>query len=174
MVVVRNTRSVTERRDIIMELQIEKLLKEKGIEYRLIKLSQNAYTVDDVVKYSKVDINSEEICKTIILRGKKTGKKIAIFLRGNDKLNFSEAKKVFGEEMMIASEEQVEEASGVKPGAVCPLLLKIELLVDKKVIDLEKVNCGSGNHLYGLEFNMKDLARGANYKIVDLAKVPAE
>lgn len=55
-----------------MDLQIEKLLKEKGVEYRLIKLSQKAYTVADVVKYSEGDINPEEICKTIILHGKRS------------------------------------------------------------------------------------------------------
>lgn len=155
-----------------MEIQIEKLLRERGIEYRLIKLSQNAYTVDDVVKYSEGDVKPEEICKTIILRGKKTGKKIAILLRGNDRVDFSETKKVLGEEMVIANEEQVKETANVEPGAVCPFLLHIELLVDKRVLILERINCGSGNHLYGLEFKIKDLAKGVDYKIVDLAKTP--
>lgn len=155
-----------------MELQIEKLLKEKGVEYRLIKLSQNAYTVNDVVKYSEGDVESEEICKTIILKGKKTGKNIAILLRGNDRLNFSEAKKNFVEEMTIANEEQVKEVAGVGPGAVCPLLLNTGLSVDKRVLNLERINCGSGNHLYGLEFRTKDLAKMVDYKIVDLAKIP--
>jgi prolyl-tRNA editing enzyme YbaK/EbsC (Cys-tRNA(Pro) deacylase) len=155
-----------------MGLRVEKLLKEKGIEYRLIKLSQNAYTVDDVIKYSKGDINPEEICKTIILSGKKSGKKRAIMLRGNNKVNFSEIKKVLGEEMTIASEEQVKDASGVEPGAVCPFLLNVILLVDNRVMDLERINCGSGDHLYGLEFRSKDLGKAIDYKIVDLAKIP--
>ncbi|MFH0905502.1 MAG: YbaK/EbsC family protein [bacterium] len=157
-----------------MELQVGKLLKEKEVEYKLIKLTQDAYTVDDVVKYSEGDVKSEEICKTIILRGKKTGKKVAILLRGNDKLNFSEAKKNLGEEMTIANEEQVKEIAGVEPGAVCPLLLNTELLVDKRVLDLERINCGSGNHLYGLEFKTEDLAKVIDYQIVDLAKIPAD
>lgn len=154
-----------------MELQVEKLLKEKKVEYRLIKLSQNAYTVDDVVKYSKGDINPIEICKTIILRGNKTGKKTAILLRGNDRVNFSEVKKIFGEEVTVANEGQVREAAGVEPGAVCPFLLNVTLLVDRRVMDLERINCGSGNHLYGLEFKSKDLTKVVDYKIVDLAKI---
>jgi len=157
----------------IMEPQVEKLLKEKRVEYRFIKLSQNAYTVDDVVKYSEEDINPDEICKTIILRGKKSGKNVAILLRGNDKVNFSEAKKIFGEEMTIANEEQVRVATGVRPGAVCPFLLNVALFVDKRVMNLERINCGSGNHLYGLEFKTKDLAKGMDYKTVDLARISA-
>jgi len=157
-----------------MELEVEKLLKEKGIWYRLVKLSQNAFTVDDVVKYSEGNINPEEICKTIILKGKKTGKKAAILLKGKDRLNFSLVKKIFGEEMTVANHEQVKEAAGIEPGAVCPFLLNVSLFVDKAVFNSEKINCGSGNHLYGVEFKAKDLAKGVSYKIVDLAKILME
>ncbi len=156
-----------------MELEIEKLLKDKQIEYRLIKLKQNAYTVDDVVEYSEGNINSEEICKTIALKGKKTGRMVAVLLRGNDRVNFSEAKILFGEEMTIADQEQVKEVAGVEPGAVCPFLLSVPLFVDRKVLDLKRINCGSGDHLYGLEFRTEDLARVMSYEIVNLAKIPA-
>lgn len=67
-----------------MELPVEKILKAKQVEYRLIKLSQPAFTVDDVVNYSQGMINPDDICKTIILRGKKSNRKTAILLRGND------------------------------------------------------------------------------------------
>ena len=155
-----------------MKLQAENLLKEKAVEYKLIKLSQNAHTVEEVVKYSeKENIRPEEICKTIILEGKKTRKKVAILLRGNDRLDFSEAKKVLGEKMAIANKKQVKEASNVEPGAVCPLLLNTELLVDKRVMDLERINCGSGDHLYGLEFKTEDLAKVADYQIVNLTQL---
>jgi len=153
-----------------MELKIEKVLKSRQIDYRLIKLSQNAYTVDDVVKYSGVDINQYEICKTIILRGKKSGKKIAVLLKGDDKVDFSGVKKLFGEEMTVANAEQVKEVAGVEPGAVCPFFLNVTLFVDKEVLTLEKIHCGSGDHLYGLEFEPKYLAKAIDYKVVDIVK----
>ena len=153
-----------------MEQDIEKLLEGKHIEYQLIKLTENAYTVDDVMRYSEGKVNADEICKTIILRGKKTGKKLAILLRGNDRVDFSAAKKLFGEEMTVANQEEVREAAGVEPGAVCPFLLKVPLFVDRKVLDLKRINCGSGDHLCGLEFETKDLAKGVNYDTVDLSR----
>lgn len=153
-----------------MELSVEKILKEKGIWYRLVKLNQKAYTVEDVVKYSNSEVELREICKTIILTGKKTGKKLAAFLRGTDRLDFSKAKQLFGEEMKIASNDEVKEAAGVEAGAVCPFLLSVPLYVDNKVIGLEKVNCGSGDHLHGLEFQVGDLGKVVNYKKVDLVK----
>lgn len=35
-----------------MQLAVEKILNENGIGYRLIKLTERAYTVDDVIKFS--------------------------------------------------------------------------------------------------------------------------
>lgn len=156
-----------------MELPVEKLLKEKGIEYRLIKLSQKARTVDDVAKDPEGEVRLDEICKTIILRGKKSGKNIAVLLRGTDMINFAEAEKVFGEGAALANKEQVKKAAGVEPGAVCPFLLNVELFVDKRVMEIKKMNCGSGDHLYGLEVHTRYLAKAAGYKIVDLAKISA-
>lgn len=153
-----------------MSLAVEKILKEKGIWHQVIALSDKAFTVDDVVKFSKRDINPDEICKTIILRGKKSGNKLAVFLRGNDRLDFSKVKKLCGEEMAIASAEEVKEASGVEPGAVCPFLLSVPLYVDSGVQALNNINCGSGDHLYGLEFKFKDMDKVVSYKIEDLAK----
>lgn len=154
-----------------MEIAVEKILKEKGIEYKLIRLSQKAYTVEDVILYSKGEVTPEEICKTIILKGKKTAKKYAVLLRGMDRVNFPAAKKVFREEMTIANSKEVKEAGGIEPGAVCPLLLNVPLYVDKRVLGLKRINCGSGDHLHELEFDLKDLSQAVNYLVVDLAKL---
>jgi prolyl-tRNA editing enzyme YbaK/EbsC (Cys-tRNA(Pro) deacylase) len=156
-----------------MELPVEKLLKEKGVEYRLIKLSQKARTVDDVAKDPEGEVRLDEICKTIILRGKKSGKNIAVLLRGTDRINFAEAEKIFGEKAALANKEQVKEAAGVEPGAVCPFLLNVELFVDRRVAEIKKMNCGSGDHSYGLEMRTSDLAKAADCKIADLADIPA-
>lgn len=153
-----------------MELPVEQVLAEKDIGYKLIRLSESAYTVADVMKFAAGEVRPEEVCKTIILRGRKSGKLVAVLLRGGDKLNFSALKKFFGEEMAIASPEEVKEASGVEPGAVCPALLNTELVVDRRVRELETINCGSGHHLFGLEFKLADLAKLVEYKVADLAK----
>jgi prolyl-tRNA editing enzyme YbaK/EbsC (Cys-tRNA(Pro) deacylase) len=156
-----------------MELPVEKLLKERGIGYKLIRLSQKARTVDDVAKDPEGGVKIDEICKTIILRGKKSEKNIAILLRGTDRINLAGTEKILGEKAALANKEQVKEASGVEPGAVCPFLLNVELFVDRRVMEIKKMNCGSGDHLYGLEIETKDLARAADYKTANLAKIPA-
>ncbi len=157
-----------------MELKIEQVLKSKGVDYRLLKLSQNAFTVDDIVKYSEGDVDVSGICKTIILKGKKTGKTIAVMLKGTDKVGFSKVKKLTGEEMGVATPDQVKEVANVEPGAVCPFLLNVDLLVDTEVMNLQKINCGSGDHLFGLEFKTEDLIKCVEYKVADVAKSPVQ
>lgn len=140
-------------------IEVEEVLKKKNVDFRLIELSQNAFTVDDVVNYSNGDVDPAEICKTIILRGKKSGDLKAIFVRGDDRIDFAKAKTIFGEAMEIADREGVLAAASVEPGAVCPFLLNVPLSVDKRVFSLEKINCGSGHHLYGLEFPASGLGK---------------
>jgi prolyl-tRNA editing enzyme YbaK/EbsC (Cys-tRNA(Pro) deacylase) len=109
------------------QLPIETVLQQAGISFRLVRLPENVFTVADVKNHLDGDLQVEEICKTIIIAGKKSGRAVAIFLRGDDKLDFKKAKQLCGEEMTIATAEQVKAASGVEPGAVCPFLLTVPL-----------------------------------------------
>jgi prolyl-tRNA editing enzyme YbaK/EbsC (Cys-tRNA(Pro) deacylase) len=60
--------------------------------------------------------------------------------------------------------------TGVEPGAVCPILLRVPLLVDRRALTKEMINFGSGHHLYGLEIDPRDLERLVEYRLVDIAK----
>lgn len=153
----------------IMDAPSEKILRERGISYKLIELTDRALTVPDVIKFSKGDINPDEICKTIIVKDRK-GDKYALFLLGADRIDFKKVRKILGD-VSIAKHNEVEEVAGVKPGAVCPILMDIPIYLDKRVLEREKVNFGSGNHLYGLEINVSELTDAMKYLVVDIAKI---
>jgi len=156
--------------DIVdMELASTRLMEDKGVDYRIIELTDRAVTVKDVVRYAKEEINLDEICKTIVLKDRK-GRMHAVFLRGGDRIDFGKLRSLMGK-ASVATPNEVEEATGVKPGAVCPLLLDIPLYVDERVFIKEKVNFGSGNHLYGIELSPKDLDKIIAFKVVDVIKV---
>ncbi len=152
-----------------MELKSTKILEEKGISYRLIKLSDKGISFEDVVKYAEDEVNPNEICKTIIVEDKK-GQKYAFFLKGDKKVDFSKAKEIIGSKISIVSYEDLVKETGTEPGAVCPFLLNLPLFVDKKVFELKKINFGSGDHLYGLEINSKDFKKVINFKEVDISQ----
>ena len=149
-----------------MRLPVEELLIEADIEYRIIELEARAISVDDVIEYSKEPINPDEICKTILVKRK--NQYHGLFLRGADQIDFKKLKTLIGKSS-IASRDEVKEVSGVDAGAVCPLLLDVPVIVDKRVLDLEKLNFGSGNHLYGVEINSGDLSRVLEYSVADFA-----
>ena len=150
-----------------MRLPVEDFLIETGIKYRIIELIERAISVDDVIEYSKEPINPDEICKTILIKQKK--QYYALFLRGADKINFKKLKDLIGKSS-IASRTEVKEITGVNPGAVCPLLLDVPVIVDSRVLGLDKLNFGSGNHLYGVEISSGDLPRVLEYKLADIAE----
>lgn len=150
-----------------MRLPVEDFLIEAGIMYRIIELKERAISVDDVIEYSKEPINPDEICKTILIKQKK--QYYALFLRGADKINFKKLKELIGK-ASIASRAEVMDTTGVEPGAVCPLLLDVPIIVDSRVLGLDKLNFGSGNHLYGVEISSGDLPRILEYKLADIAE----
>jgi len=149
-----------------MRLPVEELLIEADVEYRIIELEARAISVDDVIEYSKEPINPDEICKTILVKRK--NQYHGLFLRGADQIDFKKLKTLIGKSS-IASRNEVKKISGVDAGAVCPLLLDVPVIVDKRVLDLEKLNFGSGNHLYGVEIKSGDLSRVLEYSVADFA-----
>jgi prolyl-tRNA editing enzyme YbaK/EbsC (Cys-tRNA(Pro) deacylase) len=148
-------------------LECEKILKEKRISYRLIKLSNKGVSFEDVIKYAEDEINPGEICKTIIVKDKKEGK-YAFFLKGDEKIDFSKAKEIVGKKISIVTYDDLIKTTGTEPGAICPFLLDMPLFVDKRIFETEKINFGSGDHLYGLEINPNDLKKLVKFEIVNI------
>jgi prolyl-tRNA editing enzyme YbaK/EbsC (Cys-tRNA(Pro) deacylase) len=150
-----------------MRLPVQEVLDAKNIQYRIIELEERAISVADVIEYSKEPINPDEICKTIIVKHK--NQYYALFLRGADKIDFKKLKALIGKSS-IASKAEVLDVTGVEPGAVCPLLVDVPVLVDERVMLLERLNFGSGNHLYGVEIASCDLCSVLDCRLVDVAE----
>ena len=152
-----------------MESKAIEILRERKIHYRLINLSAKGVSFGDVVNYAKDEINPNEICKTVIVKDKK-GDKYAFLLKGDKRVDFSKAKDIIGSKISIVSYEDLIKETGTEPWAVCPFLLNMPLFVDKEVLELQKINFGSGDHLYGLEIDSNDLKKLVNFKEVSVAQ----
>jgi prolyl-tRNA editing enzyme YbaK/EbsC (Cys-tRNA(Pro) deacylase) len=144
-------------------------LRDKGVAFRLIELSQRAVSVEDVVRYSVSEIAVDEICKTILLKDP-DGEMHAALLPGSRRVDLKKVRGVVGVSVRIATFEEVKAATGVEPGAVCPILLRAPLLVDRRVLAKDRINFGSGHHLYGLEIDPRDLERVVEYRLADIAE----
>lgn len=142
--------------------EIEKFLKEKKIKFQVINLPGIAISVADVIRLSNGQVKPEEIVKTLIVKDK-SGNFIACLLKGGDRL-----KKEVMER--LATKEEILQIARVEIGAVCPILLRIPMLIDKKAAQQKRVNMGSGDHLKGLEMDFADLLRVlSDYKIEEIS-----
>lgn len=147
---------------------IIKKLEDKGIKYNLIRLKDKAMTVQDVIKFSDVKINPNEICKTLILKDRENNT-YAVVLIGNHRAGFNKIRKRFNcSELRMATPDEIRQETGLEIGAVCPLFLDLTMLIDRRVFSRKKVNFGSGDHLFGIEVNPKDIMKCTKSKISDI------
>ncbi|MBI4036599.1 YbaK/EbsC family protein [Candidatus Daviesbacteria bacterium] len=130
--------------------EIKKFLEENTVQFTVIELASIARSVEDVMKLSNGQVKSEEVIKTLIV--KKGGEFQGLVLRGDDRLknNFIDR---------FATKDEVLSIAGVEFGAVCPVLLGIPIIIDKKVMNLKRVNMGSGDLLKGIDLNLEDLLK---------------
>jgi prolyl-tRNA editing enzyme YbaK/EbsC (Cys-tRNA(Pro) deacylase) len=149
-------------------LEAERILVERGIPYRLIELTDRAMTAAEVARFSKGDFRLEEICKTVVMSDSE-GSLVAFFMVGTDRVDFLKAKAATGKKLSVANPSVVRARAG-EPGAVCPLTLSIPIIVDKRVLDLPRVNFGSGHHLHGIEMKTTDLLATIPHTVADVAQ----
>jgi len=142
-----------------MEFNVEELLARHGVAYCLIALDDRAVTTDDVVRLSNGTVAREEICKTLIVCGKNHGVCVGVLMRGTDRLDFKKIGKEIGEPARMASGDEIVQVSGTEIGAVCPWMLSVPLYIDEHVMQLPRINTGSGNHEYGIEFAPAELLK---------------
>ncbi|MFH1896509.1 MAG: YbaK/EbsC family protein [bacterium] len=74
----------------------------------------------------------------------------AIILKGADRIEQKALKKLVGKWNIVAP-EVLEKQFGFLPGCVCPLDLdNVDFLVDRAVLELERLNMGSGDIKKGI------------------------
>jgi len=140
-------------------------LDKASVKYSLFKLDKQAYTVEDVVKYSRGRIKLDEICKTMILTDDQ-GQGFGVLLLGVSRVDLNKVGEITEKKLHLASRKEVIELTGIEPGAICPIILEIPLLVDEQVLLKNRINFGSGDHLYGIEMNSLDLKKVVEYRII--------
>ena len=149
----------------MVSLESTQKLDKASVKYSLFKLDKQAYTVEDVVKYSRGMIKLDEICKTMILTDDQ-GQGFGVLLLGVNRVNLKKVGKITEKKLHLASRKEVIELTGIEPGAICPIILEIPLLVDELVLLKNRINFGSGDHQYGIEMNSIDLKKVVEYRII--------
>ena len=134
----------------------------------------NAHTIEEVSAFLKVD--AKQTVKTLVVVGiEEEGKPtplVALIMRGDHSLNEIKAEKIpgVGKPLKFASDAQIEQVIGCKPGSIGPVGLKIETIVDRAAAHLADFVGGAnddGYHLTGVNWE-RDVALG---RVADIRDV---
>ena len=139
-----------------MVLACESILKKKNIFYRLIRLEAKGITAKDVLNHSPEPVKPEQICKTVVLK-RHDGSYFACCVLSSRKIDLQKVKGYVGQDAFVAPSSEVKKACGYAPGGVCPVLIDLELYVDKTVFDFSELHFGCGDVHYGLVMDPRDL-----------------
>ena len=126
----------------------------------------NAHTIEEVSAFLKVA--PTQTIKTLIVLGVEEENKptplVALVLRGDHTLNEIKAEKIagVGKPLQFASDVQIQQATGCKPGSLGPVGLNIATIVDRSAAHLADFVSGAnedGYHLTGVNWE-RDVALG--------------
>jgi len=115
----------------------------------------NQHSIDDVSEF--LDINSQQCVKSLLVEDEDDGV-VMLVLRGDHQLNEIKLEKISGvaSPISFASEEQVKNICGCKPGSIGPVgLSSIRIIVDNSASVLADFVCGAnqdGVHYTGVNW----------------------
>ncbi len=146
----------------------EQILTDAGIGFRMHEHVPVA-TVAGILE--ALPFPAEEHVKTLAFD---TGDGIALAaLRGSDRLQFGKLARALGvgrDRLAPLPPERVREELGLEPGGVCPLVDRADVTVvlDPRVLELQRVFCGSGRNDATFELSPPDLAAASRATVADI------
>lgn len=146
--------------------QYSESLTALGIEHTILE-HPLLVEVEDVQKY--LGFTLAEAGAMIIMKADDSF--IAVMRRGDCKLDFKKIKKVTKvTNLRVATGEEFEEITGVPQGAAHVLYPKLRTLIDKKVMEKEYINAGSGSLTFTFRYKTKDLKKLPTAELVDISE----
>jgi prolyl-tRNA editing enzyme YbaK/EbsC (Cys-tRNA(Pro) deacylase) len=150
----------------------EEILADAGVPFRVHEHVPVA-TVAEIVE--ALPFPAEEHVKTLAFDA--DGRVVLAALRGSDRLAYGALARAAGvprDRLKPLPPDRVREELGLEPGGVCPLVDRgrATVLVDERVLDLERAFCGSGRNDATLELAPADLVDVAGATVVALTARP--
>jgi Cys-tRNA(Pro)/Cys-tRNA(Cys) deacylase len=154
---------------------IAEFLTRHGVPYRL---HTHAPLVSFADGKALLPFDANAMVKGLVFR-RPAGAYAIVALRGADRADYKKIATALGlrrDELTMASADQVVTDLGMQPGGVTPLPIAAsgvpgaDVLIDRAVLELATIYCGSGRNDATLEIAGADLVRVSAGRIGDFAK----
>lgn len=148
--------------------KIERILKENKLEFELKEFSQSTKTSKEAAEAIGCDV--AQIGKSIIFKGKVSGKPYLIIASGKNRVNEENFSKIIGETIEKGDANFVKEKTGYIIGGVPPFGHKenIETFIDEDLFKFEYIWCAGGTPNSVFKISPKDLLKITNGKIINI------
>lgn len=130
---------------------LEQELSKLAIPHKIVNLGGPAVRTRDVLAQKDLDVDPEAVVKTIMFKSKKHGP-FAVSVLGKDRIDYKKLKEHFQDKKISTLRPEEMRELGWEPGECCPLNMNTPLIVDPSVFEFERINTGSGDLEYGIEF----------------------
>jgi prolyl-tRNA editing enzyme YbaK/EbsC (Cys-tRNA(Pro) deacylase) len=146
-------------------------LKENGIDYKIYPHKQ-LLSSDDAYERGDLEFDVENGFKTLAFQI--LDRLVLAVLHGHDRLDykkFCEFLSIKRKDINVASAESLEKL-GYAPGGISPIPVteKAMVIIDSKILEYERIACGSGDGEKTIEINTKDLLNITGADVHKIAK----
>jgi prolyl-tRNA editing enzyme YbaK/EbsC (Cys-tRNA(Pro) deacylase) len=150
--------------------EIIKNIREFRLRAQILEFTDTVETVSKACRLSGESPNT--IVKTLLM---KVGGSdyIILIVRGDRRVDNIKLSRYLGQDVRLATPNEVLEVVGVPVGAVSPLLsnvLKFRRLLDPKILEKEYIVCGGGGLNTLIKIATEDLIKYLKPEVVDVFK----
>lgn len=151
--------------------KLSDFLEKRGIDAEIIDTGVETATV--VASSEVLGLSRRKIAKSIVFRSD-VGAIVAI-MRGDQRVsNRKLAEKISAKNVELADPQTVEEVTGYSVGGVPPVghnhSMDIIYVMDRKLLECDRVYAGGGDNRSQLSIRVKDILRLVNPKIADISE----
>jgi Ala-tRNA(Pro) deacylase len=150
--------------------QVIGFLDEHGVDYEL-REHRAAFTAAEEARAAELPL--DDVAKTVALRDQ-DGYRLAV-IPASRRLDLDKTREVLGagKSLRLATEREMEADFGqFEVGALPPLgpLLSAPDVLDRRVLEHERVLCNAGDHRHGLLLDPHDLVEVIQPKVADICE----
>ena len=146
---------------------VTEFLEREAIPYEVV---EHERTESAAAEARAAGLPPSDVAKTVVVRDEE-GVRLAV-IPASERLDMHKLKEELGSRglRLLTEQEMAEEFGDFEVGAVPPFgpMLHALELVDRRLLDHERVMCSAGDHEHGVLLDPHDLVRAAQARVADI------
>ena len=148
---------------------VVRYLDEQGLAYEVV---EHRLTYTAAAEARAAGVPPADVAKTIVLRDE-SGYRLAV-IPASERLDLGKTREVLGDRSLrLATEREMASAfAAFEVGAVPPFgpMLPTPEVVDRRLLDHDRILCSGGDHRHGVLIGPPDIVRLAEAKVADICE----